>query len=184
MIRTFSPRFFFIAAGAAWLLLLFCFGWYLIHETPPAPQTLDVRIAGRPRLTNNAILVSIVLSNGTSGPLNIVDDTVGNPYLGLVTTNYFEGLLISDRVVSQPCANMLKLNLAPGATLLKSVWITNPPPRFRLRALVRDLTAEHQAMWPLFVRSLAVKANLVKERVEIRQGIMPISPWIESGGSQ
>jgi hypothetical protein len=138
------------------------------------------------------MLVSIVLSNGSSGSLNVVDDTAGNPFLTL-TTNYYDG-----RLVSGPAANTLKLNLAPGASLTNNVWITNPPPRFQLRTLVRDFDAERRAMYVRLARSLAVKAKLLRERLglghpqvaalrerlEDHRGVMPTSPWIQPGEYQ
>ncbi len=55
----------------------------LLLPAKPQPRALDFRVAGRPQMTNGAMLISFVLSNGTSRPLNIVDDAAGNPFLVL-----------------------------------------------------------------------------------------------------
>jgi len=183
MTRTFLRRSLFIAAGTG-LLLYIWFAWCLAHEPQPAPRTIDLLILGRPQLTNGAMLVSVVLSNGTSRSLNVVDDTAGNPFLGLVTTNYFAGYLVPDRDVSGPCANMMRINLAAGASLTNTVWITNPPPRFRLRTMVRDMHAEFSWGIRQIPRSLAVRAGLLRQRQFLgspASPTSPTSPWIESG---
>jgi hypothetical protein len=132
-------------------------------------------------MTNGAMLISLVLSNGTSRSLNIVDESTGGPFVVLDagtqsnmpgTIGFGLGKLV----------NTLKLNLAPGASLTKTVTLTNPPPRFRLLVEVRDLATERsRAVIGLF-KWLEVKAKLRKQLTLDDEIIMlPASPWIVGG---
>jgi hypothetical protein len=146
----------------------------------PKPRKLDLRIVGQPGTTNGAMLISLILSNGTSRSLNIVDEASGGPFVVLDagpqgnmpgTIGFGLGNLV----------NTLKLNLAPGASLTRTVTLTNPPPRFRLLVEVRDLARERsRAVIGLF-RWLAVKAKLRKQLTQDDDILLPASPWIEDG---
>jgi hypothetical protein len=153
----------------------------LVLPAKPQPGTLDLRIAGRPQMTNGAMLISLILSNGTSRALNIMDDAAGDPFLVLDagTGSNTPGTIGLGLGV---LANTLKINLGPGAALTNTVRLTNPPPRFRLLVEVRDLAAErHRAVTEL-LRYLAVKARLAKETHHDDHTVtLPASPWIEDG---
>src|SRR5689334_15054311 len=121
-----------LAGCLVFLLLLF------LLSPKPKPRKLDLRIVGQPQVTNGAMLISLILSNGTSRSLNIVDESSGGPFVVLDagTQSNMPGTIgfgLGNLV------NTLKLNLAPGASLTKTVTLTNPPPRFRLLVEVRAL---------------------------------------------
>ena len=155
----------------------------LLLPATPQPRTLDFRIAGRPQNSNGAILISFVLSNGTSKSLNIVDDAAGNPFLVLDagTGGYPPGsgnIGLGLGVL----ANTFKINLGPGAALTNAVRLTNPPPRFRLLVEVRDLAAERHRAVMEYLRFLVVKARLAKETHHDDHTVtLGASPWIEDG---
>lgn len=151
------------AAIAVCLLLLLLFFFALW----PAPVSgkLTVRVADTPRLSNGVLVMSVVLSNGATHSLNIVDDAAGNPLFALdAGTNYYpagspvHGTWLAD------IGNTMILNLAPGASLTNTVSVTSPPPRFRFRAEVRDFDAERRALY---------------RRPADDQLAMPTSSWIE-----
>src|SRR5258706_206551 len=162
-----------LAGGLVFLLLLL--------PTKPKPWTLDLRISGQPQITNGAVLISLVLSNGTSRSLNIVDDASGDPFVVLDagTRGNVPGTIGLGLGV---LVNTLKLNLAPGASLMKSVTLTNPPPRFRLLVEVRDLATERRRGIMQLFKLLAVKVKLRKQLTQDDDPIMLLaSPWIEDG---
>jgi|SRR5579862_583640 len=141
-----------VAAFAICLLLV-----RLLSPGTQQPQPPDLRILGQPQMTNGVMLISIVLSNGTSSRLNIVDDRIGNPFMVLDagrsnlpgTIGWGLGNL----------ANSLKLNLPRGAVLTNTVRLTNPPPRFRLLVETRDLAWERRGVPMELLRFLAAKAT-------------------------
>src|ERR1035437_8458856 len=140
-----------------------CLGFLLLlFPAQPPPPALYLLIAGRPQVTNSVMLISFVLSNGTSRALNIVDDAAGDPFLVLDagTRGNMPGTI---GLGLGALANTLKINLGPGAALTNAVRLTNPPVRFRLRVEVRDLAAERHRPVIEYLRFLAVKATLTKE---------------------
>ena len=163
-----------LAGGLVFLLLL-------LLPAKPKPRTLDLRIGAQPQITNGAVLISLVLSNGTSRSLNIVDDASGDPFVVLDagTGGNLPGTIGLGLGV---LVNTLKLNLVPGASLMKSVILTNPPPRFRLLVEVRDLATERRRGIMRLFKLLAVKVKLRKPLTQDDDLIMlPASPWIEDG---
>ena len=164
-----------LAGGGCLALLL------LVLLPKPRPGTLDLRIAGQPQMTNGAMFISIVLSNGTSRSLNIVDDATGNPFV-VLDAGVGSNMPGTIGTGLGAMVNSLKLNLAPGATLTKAVTVTNPPSRFRLLVEVRDLARERQWAVMALPRFLAVKAGLAKPTPHNDDSILlPASPWIENG---
>lgn len=155
----------------------------LVLPTKPQPRSLDLLIAGRPQVTNGVMLISFVLSNGTSRSLNIVDDAAGNPFLVLDAGTGGEPPGSGNIGVGLGVlANTLKINLGPGAALTNAVRLTNPPVRFRLLVEVRDLAAERHRPVIELLRFLAVKARLAKETHHDDHTVtLPASPWIEGG---
>lgn len=113
-----------VVAGCLVLVLL------LLPPTSP-PRPPDLRIIGQPQMSNGAILISIVLSNGNSGPLNIMDDVGSNAFVG-----FDNGSGACHQIKN--IANSGKLNLAPGACLTNIVQLTNPPPQFQLLVVAHD----------------------------------------------
>src|SRR3974390_2386810 len=153
----------------------------LLLSAKRQPGTLDLRLAGQPQMTNGVMVVSIVLSNGTSRSLNIIEDTDGNPFVVLDagagsnapgTIGFGLGIL----------TNALKLNLAPGAALPHAVRLTNPPPRFRLLVEARDLGSESGRALMALLELAAAKATGSK-RAPHGLILLPASPWIENGES-
>ncbi len=129
-------------------------------------------------MTNGVMLLSVVLSNGTSRTLNIVDDGAGNPFVVLDAGNSnVPGTIGTGLSV---LANTLKLNLAPGAALTNAVRLTNPPPRFRLLVEVRDLASERRRALVDLLRFVAEKARLSKPAPH-SPILLANSPWIENG---
>ena len=181
MTPTFRWKVFWLAAAVVGCLVLVL----LLLPAKPPPRTLDFRLVGQPQITNGTMLISFVLSNGTSRSLNVVDDTTGNPFLVLDagtggdppgSGNLGLGLGF--------LANSLELNLAPRAALTNAVSLTNPPPRFRLLVEVRDLAAERQRAVMQLLRFLVAKATLGKLVPRVDTTItLPASPWIEGGNS-
>jgi hypothetical protein len=163
-----------LAGGLVCLLLLLP-----ANPNKPKPQTLDLYLAGQPQITNGAVLISLVLSNGTSSSLNIVDEASGDPFVVLDDgTGRFGAIGIGLGVL----VNTWKLNLAPGASLTKSVTLTNPPPRFRLIVEVQDF-AKQRRIWILReFEILAVKLKLRKHLTPLEDPTtLPATPWIEDG---
>ena len=165
-----------LAGCLVFLLLLF------LLSPKPKPRKLDLRIVGQPQMTNGAMLISLILSNGTSRSLNIVDESSGGPLVVLDagtqgnmpgTIGFGLGNLV----------NTLKLNLAPGASLTKTVTLTNPPPRFRLLVEVRDPPTEPIKGLGLLFKSFAAMAKLRKQLTarDYDMIMLPASPWIEDG---
>jgi hypothetical protein len=166
-----------------WLAVAGCLVLLLLPSLLPPrlrPRKLDLRIVGQPQMTNGALRISLILSNGTTRSLNIVDDASGGPFVVLDVGPQSNmpgtiGLGLGTLV------NTLKLNLAPGATLMKTVTVTNPPPRFRLLVEVRDLARERSRVLVGVFRWLAVKAKLRKQLTQEDHNLLPASPWIENG---
>jgi hypothetical protein len=165
------------AAGCLILFLALLFVWVL-H----VPRTIDVRVAGLSPISNGVLLVSVVLSNGTSRTLNLVDDTAGKPLFLLdVGTGGSPPGSGSYGVWLGDMANKLRVNLAPGASLTNGVWMTNPPPRFRLRVNVRDLAAEGRGFpaYHIVGKTLAMKLVQWRQRMHSPDVSLPASRWIE-----
>ena len=167
----------FSLAGCLVFLLLL-----VLLSLKPKPRKLDLRIVGQPQMTNGAMLISLILSNGTSRSLNIVDESSGGPLVVLDAgtqgnTPGTIGLGLGNLV------NTLKLNLAPGASLTKTVTLTNPPPRFRLLVEVRDPPTEPIKGLGLLFKSFAAMAKLRKQLTppDYDMIMLPASPWIEDG---
>lgn len=142
------------------------------------------------------MVVTLLLTNGLPRKVNIVDDTNWQPHFALQWCGD-PGLWLGDlakqkRVFLEPgtntlslgdCANGLKLFLAPQQCLTNTVVLTNPPPRFRLKASVRDLE-KHVSSGKFLVNLSRVthgaferffgKVNLEGELQE------PITPWIDT----
>lgn len=157
------------------LLLLLCF----VLRPAQVSRALEVRIADTPEFSNGVFVASVVLSNGTPQSLNIIDDTAGKPLFVLdAGVDYYPAGSRAHGGWLAPAANTLKLNLPPGASLTNSVRVTNPPPRFRLKAITRDLAAEGRNWWvvPVARRLPQRWSEKLERRLEMP---MPSSDWIE-----
>ena len=157
-----------LLGGAAFLSLALYLLWP--HE---APGRVVLLITGTRAAGTNILLVSVTVSNGASRELNVVEGDHGDPAFFLdVGLKY--GLNLGRGIV-----NHWKINLAPGTTLNDIVWITNPPPRFRLKVPIRDLAAESRRSrkyWfvPSIVADKLVHWHLMKFNVDPAS-----SAWIE-----
>lgn len=114
------------------LALLVC--WPLATTAQVTVQVTGIRPAA-----TNVVRVSVTLSNETSRSLNIVDAVDGHPWYHIQP---HPDLGLKYGITPSRMANKLKINLAPGATLTDNFWITNPPPRFRIKVPIRDPAAE------------------------------------------
>lgn len=161
------------AAGAGCLFLVL-----LLWSASPQPDAPDLRIAGQSQMSNGATLISIVLSNGTSRTLNIVDDGLGNPFVLLqVDTGSNPPGIVGTALTA--VSNTLKLNLAPRAALTNAFAfrLTNSPPRFRFVIQARDLGAEYRrALMDLLRLVLRVRRPASHDPELVAR-----SPWIEIG---
>lgn len=172
MPNLFRRKTLFTATIAVCLLLLLLL--FFAQRPAPVSRTLEFRIADTPQLSNGALVVSVVLSNGTPHSLNIVDDTAGNPLFALdAGADYYPAGSRDHGAWLGPLGNTLKLNLAPGASLTNSVSVTSPPPRFRLRATTRDLAAERRDLWRWSEKLLRGPKNSMSLEM------LPTSDWIE-----
>lgn len=158
-------------AGVGCLFLIL-----LLWPARPEANGAELRIAGQPQMSNGAMLLSIVLSNGTSRTLNIVDDGAGKPFVALEPGTGTNPTGVVFGVGLTALSNTLKLNLASGAALTNNLRLTNTPPRFRLFVEVRDLGAERRNA------ILELLRYLTKSRTLPFQNSVPIvrSPWIEN----
>ena len=150
------------------LLLAFLFGW----PRPVFQLTLAaVRYAG-----NGVLRVTVVLTNGTHHPFDIADDADGNPAFLLD-----DGSATGDTYGTwvKPLANQHKVRLAPGASLTHALWLTNPPPRFRLRVDALDLAKQGRGfpLYRIIGRGLAGKMWSWRRKLLPPQ--VPSSVWIE-----
>lgn len=162
------------AAGIGCLCLVL-----LLRPARPGADAPDLRITGQPQMTNGAMVITFVLSNGTSRTQNIVEDPAGNPFV-LVETQSPNNPAIISAVALTAVGRTLKLNLAPGASLTNALRLTNPPPRFRFIVQARDLSAERRRALIELPRLLL--ARLTHSRQPPLSTIPLIrSPWIENG---
>ena len=136
----------------------------------PMSGTVDLRLTEIRQSTNSALLVTVVLTNGTSRILNVVDDADGNPAFILDTGRDSDTWLT--RMVNQ-----LKINLIPGGSLTNTVLITNAPSRLRLKVPLRDFAAERRD-WTGAVLRLRPR-RLAEQLGWQRDELLPTSAWIE-----
>ena len=167
-----------------WLLAVGCVGVIFLSLLPillspqPPAGTLDLRVAGRPQMTNGAMLFTLVLSNGTSRTLNIIDDTAGKPLFVLDDGNPARSTI---GVGLSQMANTLKINLSPGKALTNEVMLTNPPPRFRFLIEARDLEAERRGAIKALIHIVASRVTLRKPTVyRTTTMTLPTSAWIDA----
>ncbi len=151
---------------------------------PRPVGTIGVRLAGLRQVSNSVWLVTVVLTNGTPHTFNVVDDTAGKPLFLLDagtggwppgSGNY--GLSLGYM------ANQHRVNLAPGASLTHTVCLTNPPPRFRLRVIVNDMTAARRGfpLYRIVGRTLATKVVEWQLKRQNIDAVLPASVWIQPG---
>jgi hypothetical protein len=124
--------------GAVALILLVVLG-FEVWSARSRPYYLDqfhvLVLAVHPG-TNGLVRLDVFLTNGTSVPLNVVDDSTGNPVFMVEPGP--NGLPI----VGPPRA--LSKVIAPGGSQTNSVVLTNPPARFRLAGTLRNPEAERK----------------------------------------
>ena len=147
----------------------------LLLWSRPVPGKVDLRLAGVRQSTNGAWLITVVLSNGTSRTLNVVDDADGNPAFILDSGGEY-GMWLTCVV------NQLRINLIPGGSLTNTVLVTNAPPRFRLKVPLRDLAAERRDWTGRAIRFLPSRwaDNWMKQREKPQ----PTTAWIQTTTSE
>jgi hypothetical protein len=166
----------FLAVGCVCVIFLSLLP-ILLSPEPPA-GSFDLRIADTPQITNGAMLITLVLSNGTSRRFNIVDDTAGKPFFVLDDGAPVSGTI---GVGLSRMANMLKINLSPGEAMTNAIMLTNPPLRFRFRAEARDLASERHININELIRLAASKVIHRKPGpYTTTTMILPTSPWIDA----
>jgi hypothetical protein len=117
--------------------------------------------------------MAVTLTNSTPLTLNVVDDADGKPAF-ILDDGSPPGMWLTYMV------NHLKINLAPGASLTNTVFLTNPPPRFRLKLQMRDLADEGRG-WPLPVGRLLPepwRSKFVEWDLKRHKRWDPASGWI------
>lgn len=124
------------------------------------------------RLSNGVVQVSLLLSNGTTRTLNVVDDVAGNPALILAVPGQTMWLA--------PLGNQVKIFLGPTSNLVTTAWITNAPLRFRLQLSLRDLDAERRVFGPAYLcLPHGWAAKVVEWRRKDWHPENPVTSWIE-----
>lgn len=162
------------AAGCLLVVLL------LLRSRPEqSPQPPDLLIVGQPQMTNGAMLINIIVSNGTSTKLNIIDDTIGNPFM-VLDAGAKSNMPGTIGFGLSSLANSLKLNLTPGATLTNIVRLTNPPSQFRILVEAQDLDWERRRAFMEGLKFLAAKASF-RQPPPYDPILLVRSPWITNG---
>jgi hypothetical protein len=145
------------------------------------PRFLDIQVTALHQASSGALCLSVVLSNGTLRTLNVVDDSTGKPAFILDERGGPRGHDHNVGTVLTDMANKLTINLASGVCLTNTVWVTNPPPRFRLRVELRDLAAEgrYSPLYRLMGRRLGEMVLEWRWRMKSPDVFVPASRWIE-----
>jgi hypothetical protein len=138
------------------------------------PGTVDLRVTDLTKTSNGVLRVSAILTNSTPLTLNVIDDADGNPAF-ILDDGSPPGTSLNRM------ANDAKINLAPGATLTNTVFLTNPPSRFRLKLQLRDLADERRRRWPMPVWRLLPepwRSEFVQWDLKRHKRWVPASGWI------
>jgi hypothetical protein len=143
----------------------------LLLSVRPLPGAVDLKLAGVRQATNGALLVTVVLTNSTPRTFNVVDDTAGNPAF-IVDSGGQYGTWLTDMT------NQVRIHIAPGASLTNVLLVTNAPPRFRLKVVLRDLAAERRDLAGVVIHFLP--DPLAQDLQRRRELPLPTSAWIES----
>ncbi len=146
----------------------------LVLSLRQLPGAVDLHLAGVRQLTNGVLLVTVVLTNGSPRTFNVVDDSAGKPAFILDNGGKF-GTWVTDMT------NQVRLHITPGASLTNTLLVTNAPPRFRLKVMLRDLAAERRDWAGVVIHFLPDGlAEKLKRRREVPP---PTSAWIETSTS-
>jgi len=125
--------------------------------------------------TNGTITVTVVLTNGTSDVLNVVDAVDGNPAMILDWG--------ADKRWANRPRNQLKIFLNANTSITNTLALTNAPSRFRMRGVLRDLAAERRSFYVFRALFFLPKTWLEKidERwhTSLEEKTDPLSEWIE-----
>jgi hypothetical protein len=122
--------------------------------------------------TNGSAQVDVLITNGTSVPLNVIDDASGK-------TAFFLETETGTSSAVTPRMNLGTINLAPGTSLTNCVVLTNPPARFRLVCTLRNLEAERKVWGAHRFLPKTLAARLVELRR--REWDLPFqySKWVD-----
>jgi hypothetical protein len=126
-----------IAVVVLLLLVVLGFAMWGARSRPNYLRQFHVLVLAVHPGTNSSALLDVIITNGTSVPLAIVDDSAGNPAF-LVRPASDAGWS-----GAKPPINIIRV-IEAGASLTNSVVLTNPPARFRLACTLRNLDSERQ----------------------------------------
>ena len=122
--------------------------------------------------TNGSVQVMLLLTNGASVSLNVVDDSFGHPFMAYEAED-------GTRCGITTLANMLSINLAPGKCLTNTVTLNNAPPKFRLFCQIRDLRAEMRICSVYLFMPKSTAQRFVQARRRQMKVPPPTTEWIE-----
>src|SRR5688572_546437 len=124
------------------------------------------------RPASGLVQLTVLVTNGTQRTLNVVDASPGKVAFVIHDP-------ASNRVWASTMINQLTINLRPGDSLTNTIFLTNPPIRFRLSCVLRDFEVEGH-VWSVY-RFLPKKLSerIVEWRRPKWQLEEPMSPWIE-----
>lgn len=167
-----------LAAAVITICLILLFYLLIMRPLLPhtVPGTVDLRVTDFTKASDGILRVSVIVKNNTPVNLNVLDDAEGRPAF-ILDDGGPDGMWLTHMV------NQLKIHLAPGASLTNMVFVTNAPPRFRLKLPFRDLADEARG-WPLPVGRLLPepwRSDFVKRRLSRRQRWEATSGWILPG---
>ena len=122
-----------VAIGVFAVALLFTFLQFLF--APSHVERCELKTLQVLPSTNGSVQVVLLLTNGASTSLNVIDDSFGRPFIAYETGG---GM----RYGITPLANNLTLYLAPGKCLTNTCTLSSAPKKFRLSCELRDTRAE------------------------------------------
>jgi hypothetical protein len=150
-------------------LLEFLLAWLF---SPHHVERFELRVLQVMPRTNGSVQVLVLLTNGASVNLNVVDDSAGRPFMAYETGVGF-------RYGITPLANLLTINLAPGKCLTNTVTLTNAPAKFRLSCELRDLGAEFRIGSMKFIMPKEMARRFFESRIKEWDLPPPATQWIE-----
>jgi len=139
---------------------------------PHHVERFELRVLQVKPSTNGSVQVLVVLTNGASVKLNVVDDSAGRPFMAYEAGG---GMRYGMTTLS----NLLTINLAPGKCLTNTVTLTNAPEKFRLLCDVRDLGAEFWIWSPGLIMPKGMAQRHVESRRKQWDLPSPATQWIE-----
>lgn len=158
----------------------------LLEKPDRRPPPPDLLIIGQPQMTNGAMPITIVLSNGTPNTLEITDDGAGFPVV-VVDDGTGRGIKVVDPesfdAYRTGLTNLPPLtNFGPGAVRAMTLRLFHTPPRFQLVARATDnawirrrLPAENLKYW--------IARAMMRGPTPPNFGLWARSGWITDSGA-